>query len=161
MLCSSTTHLEEKVWSCQLFPFPGTLWAAGAGGSWGRLLPWGREAGHGCAPQGRIISKLCHQGTLEYQLKHQFSLSFQRLGSSASSLPLVMLSISPRCSPWKRRIFQGLPGCVYQLAYYSTILFFRCITSLASYDLKSTQKINKGILFSGKDAESSSALAVS
>lgn len=49
---------------------------------------------------------------------------------------------------------------MYQLAYYSTILFFRCITSLASYDLKSTEKINKGILFSGKDAESSSTLTV-
>lgn len=64
-------------------------------------------------------------------------------------------------SSWKRRIFQSLPGCVYQVAYYSSILFFRCIISLASYDLKSTQKINKGILFGGKDAENSSALAVS
>lgn len=58
-------------------------------------------------------------------------------------------------SSWKGWIF--LLDCVYQVAYYSTILFFRCIISLASYDLKSTQKINKGILFGGKDIENSSA----
>lgn len=64
-------------------------------------------------------------------------------------------------SSQKRCIFQSLPGCVYQVAYYSSILFFRCIISLASYDLKSTQKINNGILFGGKDAENSSALDTS
>lgn len=62
---------------------------------------------------------------------------------------------------WKRRIFQSRLGCVYQAAFYSSILFFICITSLASYDLKSTQKINKGILFGRKDAENSSALSIS
>ena len=78
---------------------------------------------------------------------------------------MVMFRISPCCNMYlpalgKDGLFRLL-GCVYQVAYYSSILFFRCVISLASYDLKSTQKINKGILFSGKDAENSSALAVS
>lgn len=62
-------------------------------------------------------------------------------------------------SSWKILTVQSLPGCVCQVACYSGILFFRCIISLASCDLKSTQKINKGILFSGKDAENLLPLA--
>lgn len=38
--------------------------------------------------------------------------------------------------------------------------YWRITVGHCSYDLKSTQKINKSILFGGKDAENSAALAM-
>lgn len=132
-LYSTPRYVEEKVWSCQLAPLPRMPRAAGV-----RRGP--RQVACNSVLQN-ASSGCCFKGSAPF------------LHPLPGDVPAFSLLQRVFASSWKILLVQSLPGRVCQVACHTGILFFRCIISLASCDLKSTQKINKGILFSGKGEE--------